>query len=355
MKIIEKIKKSMIKTNTLFENNKDAIKRHNEEMLPSTLIIAAFIMIVPIVFAIFRESIIENIPAYLITFVLVMSLFFLFRVERLKKHSLIFIYILGIIYFTLVCYLSLFQFSLRPAGTALTFFVVVPLLVIDRPYKINTFVFILYIIHMILAFQIKGFSLGSIDLLNTSVSFALGILFGRLFLNSHLNTFETKRLLTIEKQTDFLTQLKNRRKLFYDINIINKSINNSVGFMIIDIDNFKEYNDKYGHTNGDLCLIEFGTFLLTLEDDNITFYRFGGEEFIGVIKNKSKEDFISFAEDVRRKTNDLPIPFEKITSSIGLSYCSEDCHINVEDYIIKADNALYRAKKGGRNRVELEE
>lgn len=145
----------------------------------------------------------------------------------------------------------------------------------DKTYRINIYIFTLFIIHTILAFIIKGDALGSIDFLNTSASLILGMLFGRLFLNSNLNTFETKRLLIIEKETDFLTKLSNRRKLYQDIELLDYTNNPSIGFMIIDIDNFKEYNDKYGHADGDKCLVVFSKFLLTLEEQsNVKFYRF---------------------------------------------------------------------------------
>lgn len=94
MNLIEKLKIRINKTKKLFENNQAAIKRHNASFVPKTLIIAASIMIVPIIFSFFRESMKENIPAYIITLVIVIMLYFLYKIPKLNKYPLLFIYLL---------------------------------------------------------------------------------------------------------------------------------------------------------------------------------------------------------------------------------------------------------------------
>src|SRR5690554_2679710 len=126
MKVIKNIRSMLIDTKTLFKNDKEAIDKHNKEFIPKTSLIFSLIMVVPLIFSIFRISMQENVPAYLITLGAVLLLMLLFRFKKLQSHYLFFSYALAMIYFVLSSYLSLIQFSSRPAGTALTFFIVVP-------------------------------------------------------------------------------------------------------------------------------------------------------------------------------------------------------------------------------------
>ena len=138
--------------------------------------------------------------------------------------------------------MSIVKFPTRPAGSILTFFVVVPLLIIDHSFRINLYAFGMFVVHMILSFVFKGVSLGSVDLINTFTSVILGMLIGRLFLITRLKQFETEKQLKIERETDFLTQLYNRRKLYMDLNRLdqtgyrNRYVNYRLG-------PFQEFND----------------------------------------------------------------------------------------------------------------
>jgi len=353
MRVIERIKNVFKNTKTIFKNNKEVIDKHNQQIVPRFLLISAIIMVVPLIFSIFRLSMHENVLAYLITFGAVIILYILSNIKSFKKYILVFAYSLGLIYFVLANYLSLVQFDTRPAGTLLTFFVVVPLIAVDRSYRINIFVIMMFIFHTVASYQIKGATLGSIDFLNTFVSVTLGILFGRLFLLSYLNTFEMRRLLTIEKETDFLTSLSNRRKLYQDVELLQKLKNTKIGILMIDIDNFKSYNDKFGHLEGDKLLVEFSEMLLSLEKDNQTkFYRYGGEEFVGVTINMTKDELINFAENIRIKTTTLENKNSNLTISVGISKHYNNSNSKINETISNADNALFEAKQNGRNCVK---
>src|SRR5690554_2282639 len=122
---------------------------------------------------------------------------------------------------------------------------------------------------------------------------------------------------------------------------------------MIDIDNFKSYNDKVGHLEGDKLLVEFSEMLLSLENDNQTkFYRYGGEEFVGVTFTKSKEELINFAENIRVITTNIKNKNSNLTASVGISKHYINSNLLIEDSIAKADKALYEAKQNGRNCVK---
>jgi len=166
-------------------------------------------------------------------------------------------------------------------------------------------------------------------------------------------------LLQKEAATDELTGLPNRRT-FMDTaaNLFQSS--ESVSLLLLDIDHFKKVNDTYGHDAGDEVLRALADGGRTYSRANDVFARIGGEEFAVLLPETDLEQACAIAEKLRMafERQDLrhfwltsdPIPF---TVSIGVAtrVPSED---RVEEVLKRADQALYRAKEGGRNRVECE-
>ena len=164
--------------------------------------------------------------------------------------------------------------------------------------------------------------------------------------------------------TDGLTSLYNRR-YFNDIaeENINETVRNNeiFAFVLLDIDNFKKYNDTYGHQEGDNVLINVSSSLKeTFKRSDDTIFRLGGEEFGVLINAKSKEDIMTLAQTARENIEHLNIKHEKnppsnlITASFGIcTFSSEyDEEKHSLDSIYKmADDALYQAKESGRNKV----
>ena len=162
--------------------------------------------------------------------------------------------------------------------------------------------------------------------------------------------------------TDGLTSLFNRR-YFNDIvpEMLSKTVRNNevFAFILLDIDNFKKYNDTYGHQEGDSVLINVSKSLKESfrRDDDMVF-RLGGEEFGIVINAKKQEDILQRAQIARQNIQDLNIEHKKnpalvITASFGYTTLNkQNDAISIECIYKKADDALYKAKEGGRNKVE---
>ena len=127
--------------------------------------------------------------------------------------------------------------------------------------------------------------------------------------------------------------------------------------VMIDVDFFKKFNDTYGHQSGDLVLQKIGAVLAGEGGrSGIVFYRYGGEEFIG-IGNSPQTDVCAVCESVRTQVEDLNIkfeesPFSKVTVSIGYAK-NEGSRFNQDELIRMTDSALYHAKRAGRNRSVL--
>jgi len=129
--------------------------------------------------------------------------------------------------------------------------------------------------------------------------------------------------------------------------------NSSCSFLMIDIDNFKNYNDEYGHTAGDMVLKAISKVLLNFADPGIV-CRYGGEEFSILLPDASKKDAIRIADNIRKavKKEDIELRRVKthITVSIGVAAFPEDAKIQ-DELIMKADECLYKAKREGKDRV----
>ncbi len=164
--------------------------------------------------------------------------------------------------------------------------------------------------------------------------------------------------------TDALTGLYNRR--YFDIVFprVFKSVKrekSSMVFLMMDIDFFKQYNDTYGHKKGDEALKSVAKVMneqFKRPDDYL--FRLGGEEFGALYYSNNLENAYKMAERVKQQVEQLEINHEQnsaspyLTISIGLFFIPTDCHfIDLDEIYKAADDALYKAKESGRNRIEV--
>jgi len=130
---------------------------------------------------------------------------------------------------------------------------------------------------------------------------------------------------------------------------------NELSFLMIDLDYFKQYNDKYGHVAGDIVLRTVSLILSEMfrEAGNIV-CRYGGEEFAILLPDCSKEKAAELAEKVRDRIAGQTIILRRvkttITVSIGVASLSQNV-ASKQELIHLADQALYKAKQSGRNQV----
>jgi diguanylate cyclase (GGDEF)-like protein len=115
---------------------------------------------------------------------------------------------------------------------------------------------------------------------------------------------------------------------------------------MIDVDNFKKYNDTHGHPAGDILLKQLATILQKHCAITETPCRYGGEEFVIIIPQREQQDAQLFVEELRKKVQEqLPT-----TISIGIITCANSS-LSYGSMLSNADQALYKAKNTGKNRV----
>jgi diguanylate cyclase (GGDEF)-like protein len=156
--------------------------------------------------------------------------------------------------------------------------------------------------------------------------------------------------------TDELTEVGNRRS--FDLRLreeISRSsrFEHAFSLLMIDIDGFKKFNDEFGHPKGDAVLRALGTLMRSASREGDVPCRVGGEEFAFLLPETGKADGLVFAERFRRRVESsvmAPDSLNPITVSIGLAAFPQDGR-NADEIVWAADEALYEAKRGGRNRV----
>ena len=156
--------------------------------------------------------------------------------------------------------------------------------------------------------------------------------------------------------TDLLTELPNRRGFDLLANQAVQEVRRSPSALcalMLDLDNFKQLNDSHGHMAGDEVLRRFASDLRSTVRQSDIICRWGGEEFILLLKDTTPEQARELGEKIRQQTEQSSISFNgaqlRITTSIGLAQLHAD--ESLEQLITRADRALYRAKQGGRNRL----
>ena len=284
------------------------------------------------------------------------------------------VYAIGFVYFTPVdspeylISISLFVVALTAAGIigyAASIYATLSFIV---PLTSITVTFLLWnksSASMVAALTIIIFTLTALSLLKNS---------NRAYKRSISLNFENKAEIEkrkeIEQQLqnmsrqDSLTGLFNRR--YFDealkLKIEEAKLNNSsLCLIMFDIDYFKEYNDKYGHVMGDNCLIEVAkqVRMVTSRKDDIV-VRYGGEEFAIILPNVELDAAMLMAQSLQKVVNEANIEhadtkldsLNHLTISIGIASLDSCNESNAIQLIESADNALYKAKRHGRNCVQ---
>lgn len=156
-------------------------------------------------------------------------------------------------------------------------------------------------------------------------------------------------------ERDGLTGLYNRLFLSQLLDDWKNKMSDINAAVILDIDNFKAINDKYGHLNGDNVINMLVKVIKdTIANLPILAIRYGGEEFLLLAKGMESKDIMNVAEDIRRGFNSLKFQESSLSVSVGVSILQQSCKVtDYTELIHTADSALYTAKKIGKNTVIL--
>jgi polar amino acid transport system substrate-binding protein len=166
---------------------------------------------------------------------------------------------------------------------------------------------------------------------------------------------DQNRMFKRQSITDALTEIYNRLKLDEDLSYAikrSKRTKSEFSIILLDIDNFKLVNDHFGHLVGDKVLKSFASLLVNSIRKSDIVGRWGGEEFLIICPDTDLQGCENLAEQIRKRIAEYEFPEKKVlNASLGVAVHQQD--ENADTLIARVDKALYRAKKHGRNRVEV--
>ncbi|MCH4889075.1 GGDEF domain-containing protein [Acidaminobacter sp. JC074] len=196
------------------------------------------------------------------------------------------------------------------------------------------------------------------------IDWIIGIVFKELFRLQEENDFylgeleETNEKLGQLASTDYLTGLYNHKSFYLTICEMNRNDNEnreSICMALIDIDNFKQVNDSYGHLAGDEILIKLSELMRRSVRKEDFIARYGGEEFVILFSELSLEDAEKLCERLRKNVEEEVFLVDnkslRITISTGLSYVETIEEKKVHSFVKAVDELLYVAKNNGKNKV----
>ena len=184
----------------------------------------------------------------------------------------------------------------------------------------------------------------------------IAMVFGSLYYLSFLRVYskynllkEINKHLVTELKIDKLTGLFNRGTLDLDLK---ESLDSQVySAVFIDIDDFRNFNNKYGHFVGDKVLMDVSKAIKRSIRESDRAYRYGGEEIVIILKDCDKEKAFIVAEKIRNNVGSInKPPLPKISISLGVSGYPVDGK-NIKEIIQSSDNALLYAKRNGKNKT----
>ncbi|HPZ15353.1 MAG TPA: GGDEF domain-containing protein [Sphaerochaeta sp.] len=348
---MKRVGKGRTSYRTLAARNKAAIDAYNRHNLFVLSLMGALMMLIPIASAPYSTSKRSLLPVYIVLMVCILLLTVVSRVPSFERFTLIGLYVGFSVFFALAVYLSVFNSPHMRATILIGVFCIVPLAFIDNPLRMNLFIATWFVIHTALAYIYKRpFVLD--DAINTLAFAIMGGFFGTITTKLRVRSYEDQRLLVIKGETDALTGLYNRHKLFETL--AGKAREPLSGIMMIDIDHFKEYNDHYGHIVADEAMQHLASILKEVERRaSITFYRYGGEEFVGLAYALTELELASHSEALRGSVESAEVGTPAFTISIGVAYCGDEANPSYQKVIKQADEAVFEAKRSGRNRVVM--
>ena len=288
--------------------------------------------------------------------IIAIILFFTLKEDSLAAQLLI--YLSMSFLFLFGCLISLNNPE-HNATTFIVFLLVTPMFMIDKPFFMTIELGVASIVFLLWMYTAKPYDVWEMDLINVVTYTVIGSFLNVIANSIRIKEFVLTKKISVQKDTDEMTGLKNKGALTREINEFLADNSTDKGILFVcDVDRFKSINDNYGHDVGDDVIIQLGKYLGDRFNNNAIVGRFGGDEFIVFIKDIDDLDKASkIAEEVVEGVSEsvtLPDKNQKVCISIGITAYKGN-EKNYSEIFKKADMALYEAKADSEKRYYIAE
>jgi diguanylate cyclase (GGDEF)-like protein len=163
---------------------------------------------------------------------------------------------------------------------------------------------------------------------------------------------QLEQLATVDKLTSLYNRVKFEQKLKEEMSRVQRYKSEPFSIVLFDVDNFKQINDTYGHITGDIVLQRIAGVVKTTIRTTDLACRWGGEEFVIIYPHTNVSQALEASEKIRKLINKLKFDaIKNVSCSFGIAQFEADD--TMQSLLARADQAMYQAKKGGKNRVEI--
>ncbi len=354
---IQRIRRAAAQYNAMLERNMQAVTERNARVLTIVLKAAILVFSMVLICCFFVPVYAYMKAAYASIIVLAAACLFLLRGKR-AQAGLAYRYVINA---ALVCYCTITSAFVSPnyiCVTILACLFQLQVLYIDKNWRINAATILSAGVYLLVVCRYKIPSLVADEVVNVLSFSVFSCILGLFTRRAQVENFDMKRTLADFAYTDQLTGVANRRSFFERLARAEQSDAAPITLLaMIDVDDFKSYNDTYGHQSGDECLRRIGACLKSYETKHpVQFYRYGGEEFVAVSDAYTQERFFAMCEELREDVSRLRIENLDgsvcgVTLSIGVAVLEDTSRRKYETLLSNADKAQYAAKARGRNRT----
>lgn len=359
MKWKEKLRASAARERAILRQNQEAVNAANARML--TVILATGTVVFALLWGL--TFLLPDYRELRVVYGLVLASFVgihvLSQLPSLRTASIVWLYCAFCAYAANTAFCGIFVIPDSTGVMILGCLVLLPTLTLDFSWRADLLEILIGAAYLLLVLPHKLPSAAQNEVVNVCFFAGTAMAAGGFQRRARMENFELERQSVLRETTDYLTGLGNRRKLFDYLSEKEKPDCPApiTGMLMLDIDNFKLYNDSYGHIAGDECLRRLGACLQALGlRYPVRFFRYGGEEFLATSGEFNREEMYCFCEKIADEMRDMGIQNEAadkgiVTVSIGFTVAESPMCGQYEQMISQADSALYEAKRSGRDRV----
>ncbi len=284
----------------------------------------------------------------------VLNILMRFYFNDIAEKHLINIYLMITPIFLMGIYMGTFGDTTGGAVTIFILICTIPMIITDKPSHITSYTLAISCVFLIASYISKSHDIFVMDLINASIYISIGLGVNLLTLSDRVNSVEEFQYMREKAEVDHLTSIMNRGT--GEKAVVSLLNNNQLGsFLILDIDDFKSFNDTYGHELGDKVLKKVAQELRDLFDGKDIVCRMGGDEFVVFsLQYTNQETLENAIHKLQKKLDSVLIDSKKISIkiSIGGVICNQHNCTFKQVYNI-SDTNLYNVKNSGKNNCRI--